>query len=77
MLNDHRLYDTLNSDISLTDKANKDEDVLTKDIAETDQINVTEHEELNMDNREGTISDKNWTSYCTDSLPDGIIAEAV
>lgn len=59
LLNDHRLYDTLNSDISLTDKANKDEDVLTKDIAETDQINVTEHEELNMDNREGTISDKN------------------
>ena len=59
LLNDHRLYDTLNSDISLTDKANKDEDVFTKDIAETDQINVTEHEELNMDNREGTISDKN------------------
>ena len=59
LLNDQRLYDTLNSGISLTEKANEDEDVLTKDIAETDQINVTEHEELNMDNREGTISDKN------------------
>ncbi|NCD09515.1 MAG: hypothetical protein EOL98_08825 [Negativicutes bacterium] len=59
LLNDQRLYDTLNSDISLTEKANKDEDVLTKDIAETDQINVVEHEELNMDHREGNISDKN------------------
>ena len=59
LLNDHRLYETLKSDISLTDKGNKDEDVLAKDLAETDPIHVTEHEELNMDHREGTISDKN------------------
>lgn len=44
LLNDYRLYDTLNSGINLKEKANKDEEFLTKELAETDQITVTEHE---------------------------------